>query len=96
MRERERECVSCCYCSHNRYQNIDIAYADQYSNSHISYMQRQLLSRLLLRNLPEAGLHTDTPEGENDKKLYRKMSEREREREIERDSNRKRERKRER
>ena len=48
-------------------------------------MQRQLLSRLLLRNLPKAGLHKDIPEGENDKKLYRKMSERESERERERE-----------
>ena len=36
-------------------------------------------SRLLLRSLPEVGLHKDIPEEENDKKLYRKMSERERE-----------------
>ena len=61
-------------------------------------MQRQLLSRLLLRNLPKAGLHKDIPEGENDKKLYRKMSEREREGEREkvRERERKRERERER
>ena len=59
----------------------------QYWNFQLSYMQRQLLCLLLLRNQPEAAPHTDIPKRERERKWERER-ERKRERESERQNER--------